>query len=99
MKENENQPEPAVASSDLLDVARSTWNQMADEFNQWENLSQDERDSVLKVVHQGYHTAATSGIYFPPVYPICSDNHKFWSAGFQFYRASNAKADSSAVAD
>ena len=83
--------EPAVAPIALEDVARSVWNQMADEFNQWDSLSQEERDYWLSVVNDGWKRAKDSMPRIPPKFgENTKDEDVFWDSGYAFFISSNS---------
>lgn len=89
--------EITIASSDLLDVARSTWNQMADGFNQWDNLSQGECDYWLSITSDGWKCAKDSRPRIPPKFgKKTKDEDVFWNAGYAFFISSNAEHEARA---
>ena len=39
----------APSSCTVESIVRNVWNHVADEYNQWDSLGQDERDELIKV--------------------------------------------------
>lgn len=47
----------AGANADMTDRTREAWSRHADQFNQWENLSEEEREAFVAMFSAGWGAA------------------------------------------